>query len=74
MIKQKIVPGKHPIYFKADTVLVPVMFGGSYNQKINEEFSLNGKLFLVLVLLIPPPVGIMAALTISTVNLNQSQI
>ncbi|GHT47327.1 hypothetical protein AGMMS49936_07840 [Endomicrobiia bacterium] len=45
-IKREIIPGKHPTYFEADTVLVPVMLGGSYNQKINEEFSLNGKLFL----------------------------
>ncbi|GHT38328.1 hypothetical protein AGMMS49593_07430 [Endomicrobiia bacterium] len=45
-IKREIIPGEHAIYFKADTVLVPVMLGGSYNQKINEEFSLNGKLFL----------------------------
>ncbi|GHT71119.1 hypothetical protein AGMMS49950_07210 [Endomicrobiia bacterium] len=42
----QIVPGKHPIYFQASAVLVPVMLGGSYNQKITKEFSLNGKLFL----------------------------
>ncbi|GHT57713.1 hypothetical protein AGMMS50233_11030 [Endomicrobiia bacterium] len=43
---RRIIPGEHPIYFQASAVLVPVMLGGSYNQKINKEFSLNTKLFL----------------------------
>ncbi|GHT34288.1 hypothetical protein AGMMS49592_4000 [Endomicrobiia bacterium] len=43
---RRIIPCEHPIYFQASAVLVPVMLGGSYNQKINKEFSLNGKLFL----------------------------
>ncbi|GHT57435.1 hypothetical protein AGMMS50233_10770 [Endomicrobiia bacterium] len=43
----KIDPNKHPMYSQTSAVLVPVMLGGSYNQKLDERSTIfNGKLFL----------------------------